>query len=118
MTTETISLVDNVWVKQITLPAGESGTSHSHPFAHQTLLAVGRMEAYIDDQHVRVYDAPAIIYVEAGKSHRFTAITDTTFYCIHALRGSDRVEDILPPGAKPDLAVNLAHGVSNQELFK
>ena len=101
-----LSLVSNVWIKQLVFPtAGTIMVSHVHTFDHQTLLASGRLRVFVDGC-ARDFQAPQIIVIRQGQSHVFEALEDQTVaYCVHALRSSERVEDIIDPRHE----VHLSH---------
>jgi hypothetical protein len=115
-----LSLVANVWIKELRFRhAGDLVASHAHSFDHQTLLAKGRLRVFVDERHVRDFTAPAIIVVRAGTEHVLHALEDDTVaYCIHALRSSERAEDIVDPGQDVtiDEAYPLVAGMANSEL--
>ena len=115
-----ISLVSNVWIKQVHfVKAGDIALSHSHTFDHQTLLAHGRIEVYVDDCSVRTFQAPAIIVVKGHTNHCLRALSDdTVVYCIHALRSSERVEDIVDPAhqVRLDGVYPIVDGDSNKVM--
>ena len=99
-----LSLVANVWIKQLDFPtAGTVMAGHMHTFDHQTLLAKGSFRVFVDGI-AREFTAPQIIVIERGEVHMLEALEDgTVAYCIHALRGSERVEDIISPDQVVDM---------------
>jgi quercetin dioxygenase-like cupin family protein len=98
-----ISLVANMWVKQMIFEqVGDLHPGHCHTFDHQTLLARGKLELTANGK-ITEYTAPTIIYIKAGIKHGMMALEDTTVvYCMHPLRGSDQVGDIIDPASIPD----------------
>ena len=100
-----LSLVSNVWVKQLNFEkAGDVMVSHVHSFDHQTLLAKGSLRVFVNGI-AREFQAPQIIVIGKGESHVLEALEDgTVSYCIHALRSSERAEDIIDPDQTVDLA--------------
>lgn len=102
----TFCLVGNVVVKQIQLDRGHTILGHKHTFDHHTLLTAGRVATVCGSQR-KEFAAPCIIVVRAHKHHVFQALEDgTILYCIHAIRASERVEDIvdeekIPPTIYP-----------------
>lgn len=94
-----ISCVRNVWIRQVELPTkGDVVLTHAHSHDHQTLLASGKVMAYVDDKNWGEFTAPKIIVIRAGQHHCFEALADNTvLYCIHAIRDGERVEDIIAP---------------------
>lgn len=99
-----VSLVNDVWVKQMVFRKGDIAQTHAHTHDHQTLLAVGRLRV-TTDQEVRVYQAPAILLITKGTHHRMEALEDgTVAYCIHALREGDTLVEGVPNEALHALA--------------
>ena len=98
-----ISVVGNTWVKQMIFQnAGDVHPGHSHPFDHQTLLAKGSVEVWANGI-TTTFTAPTIIYIKAGIQHGMVAKEDASvIYCIHPLRGSDQVGDIIDPASVPN----------------
>lgn len=92
----------NVWVKMINLArAGDTDQGHSHRFDHTTLLARGRVEVEVDGVST-MFAAPSLVYIQAGRRHRITALEDdVVVVCIHAVRDGDGVEDIVAEDAVP-----------------
>jgi len=102
-----ISLVNGVFVKQMRFrKAGWIARTHAHNYDHQTLVASGRLMVTVDGI-VSFYQAPSILVIEAGKQHLLEALDDETVaYCIHAVTGSDNLDD----------AESLVVGVPNAAL--
>lgn len=117
-----ISLVSNVWVKQMVFEnAGDVNSGHDHLFDHQTLLAYGEVEVIVNGKS-KSFVAPTIIYIRAGQLHEIKATkAGTVCYCIHPIRDGDRVEDIIDPADIPDgvsMQQGLVVGVKAMEYFK
>lgn len=110
-----ISLVANVWIKQMLFnKAGDINEGHSHNFDHQTLLAYGAVEVDVDGKISR-FDAPTIIFIKAGKKHQIKATKDgTVCYCIHPIRNGERIEDIIDPDDIP-VGVSIQKGLTEGE---
>ncbi len=106
-----ISLVANVWVKQMLFEnAGDISSAHDHLFDHQTLLAHGSVEVTVNGKS-SIFKAPTIIYIRAGQMHEIKAVeAGTVCYCIHPIRDGERVEDIIDPADIPE-------GVSQQQAL-
>ncbi len=115
-----LSLVSNVWIKMLDFKKkGSVVVTHQHSFDHQTLLAKGKLRVFVDEQHLRDFTAPEIIVIRAGQNHVMEALEEgTVAYCIHALRSSERVEDIIDPNSEvtADSAHPIVRGLSNSEL--
>ena len=82
--------VDDIWVRSYSLEkSGSVAAQHTHTHDHMTLVSRGSVEAWQDNELMGVYIAPAIIKIEAGKSHTFKALTDdVVLCCLHNLRGT------------------------------
>lgn len=80
---------------------GDIEHGHRHQFDHLTLLAKGRLKVTVDGS-VSEFSAPHMIYIKKEKLHELVALeSDTVAYCIHALRGDNRTDDILDPNMIP-----------------
>ena len=97
-----LSLISNLWIKLMTFEkAGDVNEGHKHTFDHPTLLVKGRLQVDVDGS-VSVFEAPHIIFIAKDRVHTLTALEDATVAaCIHALRGTDRAEDIIDPDMIP-----------------
>lgn len=118
-----LSLVANVWIKMLDFKkTGDVVVTHQHTFDHQTLLAKGRLRVYRDDTgESREFTSPAIIVIEAGVNHCMESLDEgTVAYCIHALRSSEKAEDIIDPSQRVsiDHTHPLVHGLNNAELSR
>lgn len=90
---------NGVYMKQMHLPAGHEATSHKHNYFHYSLLAKGVMDGEVDGAIER-HEGPCVINIDAGKTHKFYAITDCDVFCIHATDESDpdRIDETLIKG--------------------
>ena len=95
-----------MFVKQFTLEKqGDEWLGDRHTFDHQSLLATGSVEAWVDGKAHNTYHAPTIIVIAKEISHNFLALEDdTTLFCIHPLRKKDGTDDIFEPEDKPLLS--------------
>ena len=74
--------IGGVYLKRMQLRAGHSALTHKHMFEHATILAAGT--AYVTiNEYAQMYDGPTVIRIPANTSHGITAVTDTTWYCVH-----------------------------------
>lgn len=101
-----IAMISNVWIKMMTFKKpGDFIPGHKHVFDHPTLLSQGIADVEVEGEVTR-FTAPAVIYVEKGKAHKITAVTENTVACcIHAIRDGEAIEDIvaedmIPKGSK------------------
>jgi len=97
-----ISVVSNVWIKQMTFKqAGDFMQGHTHKFDHQTLLAFGDFEIVLDGETYKA-SSGTILFIESGKVHSVRALTAGALaYCIHPIRDGEKVEDIVDPSDMP-----------------
>jgi hypothetical protein len=103
------------------LNAGDFMPGHTHPFDHTTLVASGSVRVTVDGKDTD-FKAPHMIYVQAEKIHKITALEDNTVsFCIHALRDGDGIDDIIDPTTVPLsdnmlIAKGMARPVHNEHL--
>jgi quercetin dioxygenase-like cupin family protein len=91
-----LSIVNGVFIKSMVFTRGQVVLTHKHNYDHQTLLAVGKLRVSIAEKSV-IYTAPTIIVIEAGKAHFLEGLAEQTVaYCIHAVTGSDDLDDADP----------------------
>lgn len=97
-----ITCVSALFIRQMHFEeVGDVMEGHSHTYDHQTLLGHGSIRAEVEGRVVD-FKAPQVIFVRAGKAHKFTALEpNTVAYCIHPLRDGDSVEDIIDPEGDP-----------------
>jgi quercetin dioxygenase-like cupin family protein len=102
MREDKISCVNGMFVRQMHFKyAGDIMESHDHVYDHQTLLAYGSVEAEVNGVKT-VFTAPQMIFIKAGKTHKFTALEpNTVAYCIHPLEPDDDKEYIVDPESVP-----------------
>lgn len=68
---------------------GSEIEGHLHNFDHVTYVTEGAVSAEVDGS-ITIYSAPAIIFVDKNKVHRFVALTDHAHaVCIFAARDED-----------------------------
>lgn len=88
------ALEDGVFVKQMFL--AEAGTvvpQHSHAYAHTSMLAVGSVRVWCDDELLGDFKAPRPIAINAGCKHTFLTLEPgTLLYCIHNVSRTGEVE--------------------------
>jgi quercetin dioxygenase-like cupin family protein len=87
---------DGLYAKETHIPAGMLLAKHTHTYTHFSILAKGEVNVWADDQ-LTVYTAPACIEIRANVEHEVQAITDSTWYCVHATSATDpeKVDQIL-----------------------
>ena len=89
---------DWLWVKPVSLKAGEMMAQHVHMHDHVTLVASGRVRMWVDGQDQGAWTAPVPIKINALAEHKFLAETDAVLCCIHRLRDGE----VYPPTAEGD----------------
>ena len=77
-----------VYAKETRIPAGMVLVQHLHLHDHLSLLASGSVELEVDGAR-STHVAPACLKIEAGKYHGVKALTDSVWYCIHAVPEDD-----------------------------
>lgn len=99
----TLSCVSNLFTRQMHfVNAGDTELGHTHPFNHITLLASGSANVTVNGKTTS-FVAPAQIVIAAEDIHSITATaSNTLMYCIHPLRESGTVEDIIDPTQIPE----------------
>lgn len=88
-----------VYVREMTLKKDHEVVTHAHVYDHLSVLGAGAALVEIDGE-MSVHHGPAVIEIRAGKAHRIQAITDITWFCIHATDVTDpeKVDDVLIQG--------------------
>ena len=87
---------DGLYAKEMFLPKGYIAYSHSHTFAHLSILAKGRVIVKTDDYN-KEYVAPACLTIEANIHHQIESLEDCVWFCIHATDETDesKVDEVL-----------------------
>ena len=90
---------DGLYARQITLPKDHFAVTHAHEYDHFTILASGRVTVEIDG-NFEEFAAPACINISAGNHHRFVAIEDAVWFCVHATDETDvdKLDEVLIGG--------------------
>jgi quercetin dioxygenase-like cupin family protein len=85
-----------VYVREMQLQAGHQVATHKHVYDHFGLLGAGSVIVEVDG-NMAVHHGPCVIEIAAGKSHRIQALTDITWFCIHATDVADpeKIDDVL-----------------------
>jgi quercetin dioxygenase-like cupin family protein len=82
---------DNLYAKEAHIPTGSLLGKHVHTFTHFSILAKGSVYVYVDDIR-HYYEAPACIEIKAGRVHQVEALSDVTWYCVHATDETDETK--------------------------
>lgn len=89
-----LKLTPDLFIKTAVVKlAGTVIPTHAHSYDHVTLLAVGRLRIWADDELLGEFTGPTGILIRAKAKHRMLTLTDgVVFACIHALHGTADVE--------------------------
>ena len=79
---------NNVYAKQMHLPAGHVAQTHKHMFDHLSILAVGDARVEVDGVTSEVA-AGNCITIKANAVHTITALADSVWFCILATDVTD-----------------------------
>lgn len=85
---------DGIFVKQMYLAhAGTLIPQHSHDYDHISMLAVGSLRVWCDNDLMGDFTAPRPITIKAGRKHTFLSLVpETLVYCIHNVARTGEVE--------------------------
>jgi quercetin dioxygenase-like cupin family protein len=85
-----------VYIKQMRLPKAHYAETHEHKYDHFGLLGSGSASVEIDGAK-HTYEGPCVIEIKAGAKHKITALTDITWFCIHATNETDikKIDQVL-----------------------
>lgn len=88
------ALADGIAIKQMALPAaGMLVPQHSHRYDHTSMLAVGAVQVWADNQDLGRFDAPCPIFIKAGVKHTVLSLeANTVIYCIHRVDRTGSIE--------------------------
>jgi len=88
-----------IYIREDELRAQHSVETHKHNYDHLGILGSGRAAVELD-RHVTVYEGPCVVEIKAGKEHRITALTDITWFCVHATSETDpdKIDRVLIKG--------------------
>jgi len=81
-------VADEVYSKRTEIPAGVKLTQHDHPYDHASALVSGHVVVEVGGVK-RELHGPAMLMIEAGKTHSVTAITDAVWHCLHICADTD-----------------------------
>lgn len=80
---------DGVYMKEIRLPAGKELFNHKHTFTHKSILAAGEAIVKVEGKQDCHVTGPVVLTIEKGLQHSVVALTDVTWFCIHASEETD-----------------------------
>ncbi|WP_105132362.1 hypothetical protein [Burkholderia sp. BE12] len=89
-----------VYVREMTLAKDHEVSTHKHVYDHFGLLGSGSALVEFDGE-LSVYHGPCVVEIKAGKAHRIQALTDITWFCIHATDVADpeNIDEVLIQGS-------------------
>lgn len=79
---------NSVYLRQMKADAGQVIGSHRHAYEHYSILCSGRALVEVAG-HVQELEGPAVITVLSGLEHKFTAVTDIVWICVHGTSETD-----------------------------
>lgn len=79
---------NQVYIKQMHLAAGNYVDTHKHNYDHFGLLGAGVARVRMGEES-QIYEAPCVIEIKANIVHQITALTNVTWFCIHASEEKD-----------------------------
>ncbi|WKJ88753.1 cupin domain-containing protein [Methylomonas montana] len=87
---------NQVYIRQMSAPAGYVIDTHQHAYEHYSILASGTVRVEIDGETTE-YTGPKVIAIKANTVHKITSITDFTWFCIHHtdVDDEDKIDDVL-----------------------
>jgi len=87
---------DNLYAKEMIIPAGYIAGMHKHKYSHLSILAKGRALIKTDEYN-REIEAPYCLDMEADIKHEILALEDCVWFCIHATDETDvsKVDEVL-----------------------
>ena len=87
---------DNLYAKEMRIPAGFTAGMHKHKYSHLSILAKGRALIKTDEYNQEIV-APHCLDMQAEIRHTIEAIEDCVWFCIHATDETDvsKVDEVL-----------------------
>jgi mannose-6-phosphate isomerase-like protein (cupin superfamily) len=85
-----------VYVREMTLEADHNVETHEHVYDHFGILGSGSVIVDLDGE-MTVHHGPCVIEILAGKKHSIRAISDITWFCVHATDVADpeKIDEVL-----------------------
>jgi quercetin dioxygenase-like cupin family protein len=75
-----------MFVKQVTLKAGQCVIKHKHDYDHLSILLSGSV-ILETDEYLKELEGPTSVVIKAGLFHKVTTMTDAVWLCVHAENG-------------------------------
>ena len=87
---------DNLYAKEMRIPAGFTAGMHKHKYSHLSILSKGRALIKTDEYNQEIV-APHCLDMKAEIYHTIEAIEDCVWFCIHATDETDvsKVDEVL-----------------------
>ena len=73
---------NDLYAKQVKIPAGTTLEQHKHPYSHISVVAKGIAWVTVDGKTFQMTEGTHTV-IAAGKIHYVHAQTDVVWYCIH-----------------------------------
>jgi quercetin dioxygenase-like cupin family protein len=85
-----------LYVREMTLDQDHEALTHKHEYDHLGLIGSGSAIVEVDGE-IAVHHGPCVIEIKAGKAHRIQALTDITWFCIHAtdIADPEKIDEVL-----------------------
>lgn len=85
-----------IYIKESFIPERHYVETHEHKYDHFGMLGKGRAMVELDGI-ADIEEGPAVIMIKAGVKHKITALTDVTWFCLHATNETDpdKVDQVL-----------------------
>lgn len=89
-----IAIADGVFVKAMKVAkAGTYIPQHAHAYEHSSIVALGAVRVWRDDELLGDFQALSAILIPARAKHTFLALEDgTVVFCVHNIERAGRVE--------------------------
>ncbi|WP_017776703.1 hypothetical protein [Paraburkholderia kururiensis] len=88
-----------VYVREMTLAKEGEVLTHEHVYDHFGILGAGSIILELDGE-MSVHHGPCVVEIKAGKKHGIKALTDITWFCVHATDVADpeKIDEVLIKG--------------------
>jgi quercetin dioxygenase-like cupin family protein len=105
---------DDVYAKEMHLPAGHTAVSHRHKYSHLSIVARGRCVVSVDGVE-KEYKAGDCVEIKAFLEHSIHALEYTVWYCIHATK--EKNPEKIDEAAIKKLPINKIHNIDFSDLL-
>lgn len=81
--------LDGIYIKEMDhLREGQQVETHVHEYDHFGVLGAGSVAIELDGAAL-VYVGPCVVPILKGVAHKIYALTDVTWFCVHATQETD-----------------------------